>query len=228
MRMFTVILAVVALAVAGTTMAADVPSNTLGQMGIQGMQSVSDAEGMAIRGMGWGMGFWQDNQIVTENGIMFVGQSHVENVTNEASREWMDEPPVSWQQNVAELIGEHTPNLAGGLQAEVSQTSSIYDEQPVVSRLHNIRQKNKVDAVGGDGWTSGDTGPTLHAIQSNFIETRAPGNLQTNSTGIGLSQFNWAEQRISVNREVRLNQSNSVSASRTRLQGFQENISFGK
>jgi len=52
MRMFVAILTVAAIAFAGTAMAADVPQDTLSQMGIQGMQKVSDAEGLEIRGMG--------------------------------------------------------------------------------------------------------------------------------------------------------------------------------
>lgn len=53
MRMFVAILAITAIAFAGTAMAADVSQSTLAQMGMQNMQKVSDAEGMAIRGMGY-------------------------------------------------------------------------------------------------------------------------------------------------------------------------------
>jgi len=52
MRLFVAILAIIAIAFAGTAMAADVPQDTLSQMGIQNFQKVSDAQGMAVRGMG--------------------------------------------------------------------------------------------------------------------------------------------------------------------------------
>ncbi len=219
MRLLTVILAVVALAVAGTTMAADVSSSTLGQMGIQGMQTVSDAQGMAIRG--------KASQTNFENMHRVVQLFKLQDNLTKATPTTFSALAGAVQSNQAKVVGGEYTGGGGDYQAtwvqlRYAQTNEINDKGVGQPAVQAIGQGNEIKVKTNDYAVSSTAtpGPAISVGQTNTVKSGFSGIV----VGGGLTQWNSFDARgFGPGNAAFANQANTSTFTRANISGVQQN-----
>lgn len=219
MRMLIVILAVVVLAATGTAMAADVPSNTLGEMGIRAMQPISDADGMAIRGKAGQANFESMHRVVQ----LYKFQENLIKATPTTFGALSGNAVQSNSAKVngGEFTGAGPDFQSSWVQLQYEQTNEINDQGVGQPSLKAIAQGNEIKAKTNDYAVSGVTpGPGIGVSQANTVKSGFSGIV----VGGGLTQWNSFDAKgFGLGGAAFVGQVNTSTFTRSNISGVQQN-----